>query len=116
MPQQMLCFAGFGERDERGYLDRTTTCQVFLIFRDSRLARVEYTRAMSDKTRKVRTLDQLPDFVQATDWRTRCVSRWYLDPCELDLIDFAGLGIDRAVVDNPTFVDGYLVLNPKYPA
>jgi hypothetical protein len=98
--QQMLCFTGLNKRRPNA------SCLVFLVFRDCRLTRIEYGRGFGNVTRTVRTLDELPDFVRESDWRTRCVSRWWIDDEEMELIDFDGLGINRAVVDAVMLVNG----------
>lgn len=109
MTQQMLVFMGFSGRISAG-------CQVFLIFRDCRLARIEYSRGLSNSTRSVRTLDLLPDFVVNSDWRTRCVARWWIDDDELDLIDFNNISIDRSVVESAFLVNGRLASITKISA
>ena len=97
MLDQMLVFRGFYSRG---------SCDVFLIFRQCRLWRVEYANGLSNRMIRVRTLYHLPNYVLASDFRERCVARWWITDDEIERIDFAGLGIDRSVVNDAYIIDG----------
>ena len=83
-------------------------CEVYLVFREGKLARVEYSRNLTNRMNRVRNIDLLPDYIKNSNWRDSCLCIWYLEDWELDEIDFKSFGIYRAVVDRSLLVDGRL--------
>lgn len=90
-----------------GHLDGGV-CEVYLVFREGKLARVEYSRNLTNRINRVRNIDLLPDYIQNSNWRDSCLCIWYLEDWELDEIHFEAYGIDRAVVDRSLLVNGRL--------